>query len=554
MKNKKIIIILSIIVAISFVIFLLYRSSMFSKEILRLEIFGSDTAKIGEEIEYTVQYKNNGNFVLENPKLTFVLPENSLTEDGKIMFIQNLQDIYPGNQGSEKFKARVLGKDGDFKTGKALLSYVPKNITATYESSTTFNTKIDASLITLDFDLPTKAEHGKSLQYSINYFSNVDYPLENLSIKLDSTPGFDITSSSPTSLDDQEWKLKTLNKAQGGRINISGMVSGDVSQNLTISATIGMWQNGSFVAIKKTSANVQTIQPLLFISQQVNGSSSYVASPGETLHYQISFRNIGNTPFDNLFVVVKLDGLGLDLSTIQPGFGGQVQSGDNMIVWDQNQVASLRRLDVQQEGEIDFYIKVKSNWSPSGVDSADTIITDSVNISQVTQKFTIKVSSGLIISQKAYYQSSDIVNSGPTPPQAGQATTYTINWEVKNYFSETKNVKVKAILPQNVSLTGRIMPENELSNFSFDSVSREIVWSAGDIAAGTGVTGDPVALYFQVSLTPTISQKGSAAPIIGQVQISGENQFTNTIITSQDSAVNTSLPDDFTNSGGGIVQ
>ncbi len=554
MKNKKIIIILSIIVAISFVIFLLYRSSMFSKEILRLEIFGSDTAKIGEEIEYTVQYKNNGNFVLENPKLTFVLPENSLTEDGKIMFIQNLQDIYPGNQGSEKFKARLLGKDGDFKTAKALLSYVPKNITATYESSTTFNTKIDASLITLDFDLPTKAEHGKSLQYSINYFSNVDYPLENLSIKLDSTPGFDITSSSPTSLDDQEWKLKTLNKAQGGRINISGMVSGDVSQNLTFSATIGMWQNGSFVAIKKTSANVQTIQPLLFISQQVNGSSSYVASPGETLHYQISFRNIGNTPFDNLFVVVKLDGLGLDLSTIQPGFGGQVQSGDNMIVWDQNQVASLRRLDVQQEGEIDFYIKVKSNWSPSGVDSADTIITDSVNISQVTQKFTIKVSSGLIISQKAYYQSSDIVNSGPTPPQAGQATTYTINWEVKNYFSETKNVKVKAILPQNVSLTGRIMPENELSNFSFDSVSREIVWSAGDIAAGTGVTGDPVALYFQVSLTPTISQKGSAAPIIGQVQISGENQFTNTIITSQDSAVNTSLPDDFTNSGGGIVQ
>ena len=554
MKNKKIIIILSIIVAISFVIFLLYRSSMFSKEILRLEIFGSDTAKIGEEIEYTVQYKNNGNFVLENPKLTFVLPENSLTEDGKIMFIQNLQDIYPGNQGSEKFKARLLGKDGDFKTAKALLSYVPKNITATYESSTTFNTKIDASLITLDFDLPTKAEHGKSLQYSINYFSNVDYPLENLSIKLDSTPGFDITSSSPTSLDDQEWKLKTLNKAQGGRINISGMVSGDVSQNLTFSATIGMWQNGSFVAIKKTSANVQTIQPLLFISQQVNGSSSYVASPGETLHYQISFRNIGNTPFDNLFVVVKLDGLGLDLSTIQPGFGGQVQSGDNMIVWDQNQVASLRRLDVQQEGEIDFYIKVKSNWSPSGVDSADTIITDSVNISQVTQKFTIKVSSGLIISQKAYYQSSDIVNSGPTPPQAGQATTYTINWEVKNYFSETKNVKVKAILPQNVSLTGRIMPENELSNFSFDSVSREIVWSAGDIAAGTGVTGDPVALYFQVSLTPTISQKGSAAPIIGQVQISGENQFTNTIITSQDSAVNTSLPDDFTNSGGVIVQ
>ena len=113
---------------------------------------------------------------------------------------------------------------------------------------------------------------------------------------------------------------------------------------------------------------------------------------------------------------------------------------------------------------------------------------------------------------------------------------------------------MKASLPSNVKLTGKIMPEDESSNFSFDSASREIVWSAGDILAGTGVNGDPVSLSFQISVNPTSSQKGSAAPLIGQVQISGENQFTNTIIVSQDSAINTSLPDDFADSGGGIVQ
>jgi len=114
------------------------------------------------------------------------------------------------------FKARLLGKDGDLKTAKAALSYVPKNITAPYESDTTFITKIDASPITLNFDLPTEVEQGKSLQYAINYFSNVDYPLENLSVKIDPTPGFDFVSADPTSLDNTEWKLQTLNKAQGG--------------------------------------------------------------------------------------------------------------------------------------------------------------------------------------------------------------------------------------------------------------------------------------------------------------------------------------------------
>ncbi len=552
--NKKIILGLSITVVALIIIFFLYRGSMFSKEILRLEIIGPDTAKIGDEIEYTVQYKNNGNFVLEKPKLTFILPDNSLNEDGKTILVQNLKDIYPGNQESIKFKTRLLGKDGDLETVKASLSYTPKNITAPYESSTTFNTKVDASPITLDFDLPTKAEQGKNLSYSINYFSNIDYPLENLSIKIDPVVGFDITSSNPVSLDGMEWKLKTLNKAQGGRINIAGKVLANNDQNLIFSVSLGMWQNGKFVLIKQTSITVQVIQPLLFISQQVNGSSAYVASPGETLHYQIFFRNIGSTPFNDLFMVVKLNSPALDMSTVQAEDGGRIQIDNNMIVWDYAEVPQLKSLDVQEQSEINFSVKVKNEWLPSGTETDNTVINNEVNISQIAQKFSIKVSSGLAISQKGYYQSYDLTNSGPIPPKVNQATTYVINWEIKNHFSDAKNVKVKAVLPNNVSLTGQIMPQDEASNFSFDSVSREIVWSVGDVLAGTGVNGDPITLSFQVSLTPNSSQKGLVATIIDQVQVSGENQFTNTAITSQDSGVDTMLPDDLTNSGGGVVQ
>jgi hypothetical protein len=314
-----------------------------------------------------------------------------------------------------------------------------------------------------------------------------------------------------------------------------------------------MRQKGDFIVIKEASTDVQIIQPLLFISQQVNGSGSYVASPGETLHYKIYFTNIGSTPFDNLFVIAKIDGSALDLSTVQ-SYAGQVQPNDNMIVWDSNQTPALRHLDVQQQGEVDFSVKVKNDWKPSGSDTDNTVISNEVNISQITQKFTIKVNSGLVISQSGYFKNSEISNSGAIPPEAGKATTYTITWDIKNYFSDAKNVKVKATLPQNVSLTGQILPQNELSNFSFDSESREIVWSAGDILSGTGVNGDPVSLSFQVSLTPSNSQKGSATPLIGQAQISGENQFTNTTITASDSGIDTILPDDFINSGGGIVQ
>jgi hypothetical protein len=553
MNKKTLFLILFSAVLFGFILFWLYRQTMFSKEILRLEILGPENAKAGDEIEYTIKYKNNGNFVLEQPKLDFLLPDNSLTEEGKMRISHDLKDIYPGGEDLVKVKARLLGKEGDLKTARATLSYTPRNLSARYESDTSFTTKIDSVPITLDFDLPTKAEKGKNLQFSINYFSNIDYPLENLSLKVQLPSGFQFESSQPTSLDNSEWKLKTLNKAQGGRVTITGKVSGDQNQNITFSTQLGMRQNGTFVVIKEKTQDVQVIQPLLYISQQVNGSNSYVASPGETLHYQIFFRNIGSSPFDDLFAVVKLDGAALDMSSIQAAYG-QVQSNDNLIVWDHGQAPQLRRLNSQEEANIDFYVKVRNDWNVNSSDSGGRVITDDVNISQITQNFSIKVNSGLVLSQRGYYKNSEIDNSGSIPPVVGQNTQYTITWDVKNYFSDEKNVKVKAKLPVNVSLTGKIIPTDESSHFSFDSVSREIVWSAGDIPAGAGVKGDPYSISFQISLKPTSSQRGYIAPLIGEAQISGENQFTNTTITAKDGAIDASLPDDSGNSGGGVVK
>lgn len=514
--NKKIIFLISFIIIVAgFVGFWVWRESGFSKQILRLEILGPESAKAGEEIEYTIRYKNNGNFALENPKLVFELPENSLTEDEKTRLTQDLDDIYPGEEKNIKIKARLLGKEEDLKTAKAYLSYTPKNLTARYESETTLTTKISEVPITLDFDLPTKIEKGKDFQYSLNYFSNIDYPLENLAIKISPISGLEIKSSDPKSLDNLEWKLNTLSKTQGGRININGKISGDVDQNITFSAQLGMWRGGNFVVIKETEKKVESTQSMLYISQQVNGSSNYTATAGEKLHYQIFFRNIGASAFENLFVIVNLDGSALDMSSVEAP-NGQVQQSGNMIVWDWKDTWQLKKIDVQQEASVDFYVKVKDNWMPANSNENELVISDQVNVSQITQKFSIKVNSGLVISQ--------------TSSSAGDSS-YMINWDIKNYLSDIKNVKVKAILPAGVNLTGQIMPSNEASNFAFDSASREIVWSAGDVLAGTGVNGDPITLSFRVSAD-------SGNSLIGKATVIGENQFTNAIISSSSPALN----------------
>ncbi len=553
--SKKVIIFIALVVVIiaGFFGFWYYRDTIFSKEILKLEILGSDTAKVGDEIEYTVKYKNNGNFVLENPKLTFELPDNSLTEDGKTRLTQDLKDIYPGDEDFVQFKARLLGKEGDLKVAHAWLSYIPKNLSVRYESDTTFTTKIDNSPITLGFDLPSKVEKGKEITYSINYFSNIDYPLENLSVKVDSVSGFTFESADPTSLDNVEWKLNTLNKAQGGRINIKGLISADTGSHLTFSAHLGVWQDGTFVVVKEVTQDVEVIEPLLFISQQINSSANYVASPGENLHYEIFFRNIGSSPFDNLFIMSRLDASAFDLSTLKSD-EGQVRPNDNLIIWDSKQISELQHLDSQQEVKVTFDVKLKDNWVPSDSEKNNILLKNKVNVSDISQEFDTKVNSNLTLNQKAYYSTQGgIQNSGPIPPQVNNATTYTITWQVNNSFNNVKNVKVRAVLPQGVALTSKISPDNQVPNFSLDSASREIVWSVGDLLASAGTTNFWSSVSFQISLTPNSFMQGKLAGLIGSATISGEDQFTGKVISNTVPAIDTSLPDDQNSSGGGIV-
>lgn len=547
--NKKVILIsLVVLVVAALGIFWYWREAMFSKDILKLEILAADSVKAGDEIEYTVKYKNNGNFALENPKFSFELPENSLTEDGKNRFTKDLKDTYPGDEEFLKFTARIIGKEGDTKSARATLSYTPHNLTVRYESTTTFTTKIESVPITLTYDLPSKMEKGKEMSYAINYFSNIDYPLEDLSIKIDPTEGFQLTSAEPMSLDNTEWKLATLTKGKGGRVKIKGLISSDALNNLHFSAKLGVWQAGSFVVLKEVNQEVEIIKSLLYISQEINGSANYTASPGETLNYRIFLRNIGSSAFDNLFVISRLDGQALDLSTLKSS-EGKVQQNDNLIVFDSREMASLQHLAPQQEVHVGFSVKLKEALQLSGNNSG-MVIKNKVNALDVSVEFETKVGSKVEISQKAYHSTFDgIENSGPVPPEVGKTTMYVVNWKIKNSFNNVKNVKVKASLSDKVSLSDALFPEDQFSRFSFDSASKEIVWLAGDLASGSEAS-----LSFQIGLTPSPSERGSLARLINQATVFAEDQFTGSESQNVTGPVNTSLPDDEANSGGGIVQ
>ena len=527
MKSKLITILIIIVIGLGVYGYFTWQDHSYSKEILKMEILAPQNASTGQDVDYIVRLKNNGDVRLDNPQLVFIYPANSIPDSGSLRVTKTTKDfggaIYPGQEKIFKFKARLFGKKGDIEEAKAQCFFQPKGLTPNYVSKTNAITTINNVPITFETDLPSSIEAGRKLNFSLNYFSTISYPLTNLEIKAYYPNDFKFLSSIPKGIADNDWEIAGLNNTEGGRITIQGILSGEPGEDKLFKADFGIWINNEFVVLKEIQKQVSIVEPSLYIDQTINGSPDYKANLGDVLHYQIFFKNIGDKPFQHLFLVVKLNSDLYDLQTIKTDTGKN-QFGDNTIVWDWHDVNELRFLDVGQEGQVEFWVNVKKK-APTGL--VQPTLEDQVIVSKAKKTFVTKVNSKIELTQQAFVSDEIFGSEGPLPPKVGQDSIFTVIWRVKDYYSPIEDAKAKAVLPDNVSLTGKIMPQK----LTFDSKTREIVWEVGQIQPESP-TSTPTQIAFQVDLKPTPQQKGQFASLVGQTTLTGTDQWTGDSISA----------------------
>jgi len=544
MRLKIVYAILFAAAAVSVAGFWVWQKNIFSTADIRLEILAPEEAQMGEEVTYVVRWKNGGESQLVNATLIFEYPEGSIpSEGGDIRITKPVDDINPGEEVSLRFSARLFGREKEVKEAKASLSYTPRNLNASFRSETTSTSVISFVPLNFEFDIPSRTEAGQQFGITVNYFSNLEYPLSDLRIQIDYPQGFSFKSANPPSLGDNEWDIGLLNRTEGGRIAIQGVLDGNVQETKMFRAVIGSWKDGRFTVMREITKGVQITRPQLLLTQTVNSSPNYVASAGDVLHYEISFRNPTDRILENLFLVVTLDGRGFDLENVKV-VGGRFQKGDNSITWEPRDVSRLRFLGKGEEGKVEFWVNVKDEVETFSPQDKDLVMKNRVLLSEVSAEFEIKLLADLTIDQKGFFSDDVFGNEGVHPLQVGQRNTYTIIWQAKNRYSDVHSARVKAMLPPGVELTGNIFPEN--SALTFDSASREIVWEIGDLPAGTGVYPElqDSSVAFQIAFTPSSTHRGKAAELIGEARITGEDLFVDQLVSSADGPIDTTLPDD----------
>lgn len=517
-----------------------WQRNAYSREYMKLEILAPATAGAGEEITYAVKYKNNSDFSLEQLILVFDFPIGSIAAEGsQRRQTKELGDIYPGQEQIIEFKGRLFGRQGERKEAKAQLTYRPKNISAKYEAQTSSVTLLSSSPVRLEWDLPASAENLKEFDFFLTYDSSSDYPLQDLLLKVEYPEGFEIVSTLPASIGSREWNIGLLNKDQGGKISLKGNLQGSLGEVKTFKATIGSWKEGTFLVLNESTRAVEVATPQVLVTQKVNGSSDYVASPGDTLHYEISFRNLSDQSLQNLSLVSTLEGRALDFATLNAS-QGRVGQGDTSILWDS--VPQLKYLGPGDEGRVEFWIDVKDEWTRVSSREENFFVRNTVLVQNAKNRFDVKVNTQLDLEQKVLYQDEVFGNTGPIPPQVGIPTTYTVVWSVANRYNDARNIVVRASMPLEVKPTGKQMPKS--SQLSYNSETREVEWRAGDVAAGAGAQEEAPSVAFQIKFIPSAAQRGTVPQLVYEARVEGEDAFTLRQVSDTAPAVSSALPDD----------
>jgi len=535
----------------------------FDKTEVALDIFGTERVVSGEEVNYVVRIKNNTRVNLQNAKLEFLFPTNSVISDDRPvqkqgdlnLTVKNISGLAPGQESQETFKIRVLGDKDTQQKFLVKFSYRPANASMDFINEKDFSSTIISVPLVLGFVLPEKMVSGQTLNFSLKYVNTSDATFSASRLKIEYPDGFVFDGAVPSPSEGNNlWDLSEIGSGEEGKIILKGVINGNEGDSKVFKAQIGMAQNDEFVAFAQTLSSPQISISPLTVEQEITNVSDGQVNLGQLLSYKLKYKNTTDVTIGPVVVSLKIDSKAVDFgSVIVPK--GFFNSLDNIITWNAASLSGLESLAAGNGGELVFSFKVKDKLAIGGladknftintlaqIDSPNTPLALTGTSLAGKNQLAAKVNSRLVLSMRGYYNDRLLPNSGPLPPRVGQETTYTIYWELLNISNDLTGITVEAYLPSYIHWKGNIYPKTE--DIKYDESAGKLVWKISRLAAGTGILWPVRQVVFQVGFLPSLGQVGDTAVVVKEVQASGKDSFTEKNITVSAVEMKSDMPSD----------
>lgn len=509
-------------------------------ETLVVTIEADDEVISGQEIEIVIRYENRGElpiaayeFELNAPAGFSITKSEPVPTDGDDVW--TIGSIAAGSDGSVKLKGVWTDAVPSTQNIQVISSYRPANFNADFQDIATKTVLIETSTLTIKAEGADAAEVGENVTYTFTATNTGTHAWEGARLRLALPDGFTVTESNPEPAEGgAEWLLERLESEAVFELTVSGSFASDATDLQTMSATLGVMRDTTFVEQAKAEAQTDVEASDLGITMIVNGSTDdQTIDEGDTLR-------------------VSLSAEGGDDDEITMTFTAETNSGTIPIDWSEADLDEGEREGdtVRWSGtrEVDLSLPVVSGSNTNDTFTLLALLETSDRQINNTP-MTIRVNSDTAFSASAHYYLEDVaVGSGPLPPTVGEQTTYRVVWTIENTNHDLSDVEVTASVPP--SVTFETVRETEVGVLNFDAASRELTWTITRLST----TQAEVSTTFDLSITPSGGDIGSFVKLMNEARLTATDETTDGNISRTAAAVTTDIDDEGTENKGVVVE
>jgi hypothetical protein len=507
----------------------------------------------GDEALIRVFVTNNNTVTLESSNIVITYPAgfyavDATTGETLTREFRLLGDIAPGETKEETIRGVVFGSEGVVRNIKIAMEYQAPRSSATFITDATYTLSVDSAPLSLTIDTLGEITVGQETDVLVSVQSNTETPVEDVTLSVSYPPGFVPLAAEPVpTTSDNSWFLGTLLPGDTREIRIRGVMRGVHNDEKTFHASLGVVEEDSstFDLIYNETLQSVVIKDLfLGVSLALDGeiADSYVITPEKRVRGVLSYVNNLSIPLRDAVFEIDIEGDSINKYDVSVE-GGFYDSSRNRLIWDPNTSKRFEEIDSGERGEMRFSFATKPLVDTHGTLMTNPEITLSVSIGAIRESEgsvnersddaivrSVRVHSDMRLSARAAYASGPIVNEGTLPPRAEKETTYTIVFIAANTSNDLRNVTVVGELPIGVEWKGVIEPYG--APVSYNSETREVMWSLGGVDAGDGILRAGPEVAFQVGLIPSVSQISSTPDLVTDIVMRAYDSFTDTMISS----------------------
>ncbi len=501
-----------------------------------------DEVMIGQPFEVSFKIDNKSQGALEAAKILITLPEGVIALDRNNNSLQTIEEgldnIAVGSGAEGKYRLAIIRGDQPIERIEAVFSYLPPNLNTRFEKRTSYEIRADQPAVALNLTLPQKVFSREGFDINVNYKNVSSYDFAPFKIKMVYPDNFAFQNASASStLNNNIWSWDKLSGGAENNFFIKGYLTATDQSFFDIKAQAFAVFNNQEYLISEKSATLNVAASPLSLTILANENSSLVVGLDNDLTYKIIYKNNTDVVLNDAVIKARLIGEMFDLASLRSK--GNFDSVSNTITWNAGSEPSLRAIPPSVQGQVEFSIKTKKSYPikrlfdknftlkvQAAIDSPTVPANVSSDKTAAVANLILKVSgkAEIIVSWERL--------KGPYPAKVNEPTDFAVHWQIRNYSTDIKDVKVNSFLQSGASWLN-VVKSNVDALPIYNERTGEVSWQIPKILATKGVISKPVEGVFNIEIVPNITQFQQPLNLTGETNISAVDDFTNIELTNK---------------------